>query len=269
MVAAAAPAAAAAARAGGSGVKYRLDLSYRGTRFGGWQRQPNALSVQEVVERALAPLLGEPVVVCGASRTDAGVHARGQVAHITVGRSVPLGALVHGVNHRLPDAVRVLRARVVPDCFHARFSARSKEYRYRLSAAPVLSPLDAETTVRLRGRVDLAAIHAAGARLLGRHDFSAFANAGGASGSTERTVFAAEWLVEGELLTFRVNGDGFLRGMVRSLVGTMLELGRGRRNLLDLEALLAGGTRAAAGPTMPARGLELVSVAYPPELESL
>ncbi|HVT61086.1 MAG TPA: tRNA pseudouridine(38-40) synthase TruA [Thermoanaerobaculia bacterium] len=247
----------------------RLTLSYRGAAYAGWQRQANARAVQEVVEEALCDLLGMPVGLVGASRTDAGVHARGQTAHLELAAPFALGGLVHGTNHRLPEDIRVLAADLMPAGFHARRSAEAKEYSYRVSRAAVLSPLDAPFVWRVPPRLDLAAMARAAGELLGRHDFSAFALAGGAHRQPVRTIAAADWEEEGEELRFRVRGDGFLRGMVRGLVGTLIELGLGRRPVEGFTALLAGGTRAAAGMTAPAHGLVLERVFYGPRWRPL
>jgi tRNA pseudouridine38-40 synthase len=244
---------------------FRLTLAYRGGAYVGWQRQPNGLSVQQVVEEALADLLGGDARLIGASRTDAGVHARGQVAHLELAASFPERGLVHGTNHRLPEDVRVLAAARAPQGFHARRCAQAKEYRYRLVRAAVVSPLDSPFAVRAAPHLDIVAMAAAAAHLVGRHDFGAFALAGGAHRSPVRRIFAAEWLERGEELVFRVVGDGFLRGMVRSLVGTLLEVGHGRRSPASLSDLLAGRPRSAAGPSAPARGLALERVLYAPK----
>ena len=262
----------------------RLIVSYRGAAFAGWQRQDNALAVQEVLEEALARLLGSPVRAVGASRTDAGVHARGQAAHLEPPEAVadwPLRGLVHGTNHLLPDDVRVLAADRMAAGFHARRAARGKEYCYRLSRAAVLSPLDAPYVLRVPARIDAAAMAAAAAALVGRHDFSAFALAGGSHTQPFRTIASAAIEEVGEAgeagevreagaeLRFRVVGDGFLRGMVRAMVGTLLEVGLGRRPPGDVAALLGGAARGAAGATAPAHGLVLEQVLYPPEWQPL
>ncbi len=249
---------------------YRLTISYRGTAYGGWQRQPNARTVQEVLEDALVDLLGilpplPPPRLSGASRTDAGVHARGQVAHLVLPRPFPARGLVHGTNTRLPEDVRVMAAEEAPEGFDARRSATAKEYRYRLSRAPVVSPLDALFVAGADPRVDLAAMEEATRHLPGRHDFSAFALAGGAHRDPRRRIFAAGWTESGPELAFSVTGDGFLRGMVRSLVGTLLEVGLGKRTPADFAALLSGAPRGGAGPTAPAHGLVLERVLYPSE----
>lgn len=241
----------------------RLTLSYRGAAYAGWQRQANAPSVQETLEAALERLLGTSVRVVGASRTDAGVHARGQAAHLELAAPFPLNGLVHGTNHLLPDDVRVTAAAEMPAGFHARKCAAAKEYSYRASRACVLSPLDAPFCVQVPRQVDPARLAAAAERLAGRHDFSAFAAAGGSHRQSWRTIFAAGWQELGEELRFRVVGDGFLRGMVRALVGTLLDVGYGRRSVESFAALLAGADRGAAGPTAPAHGLVLEKVYYP------
>ncbi|HLX10523.1 MAG TPA: tRNA pseudouridine(38-40) synthase TruA [Thermoanaerobaculia bacterium] len=250
----------------------RLIVSYRGAAYAGWQRQANALAVQEVLEEALQRLLGTPVRAVGASRTDAGVHARGQAAHLEPPAAVaswPLRGLVHGANHRLPQDVRVLAAARMAAGFHARRCAHAKEYCYRLSRAEVLSPLDAPFALRVPARLDVAAMELAAAALVGRHDFSAFALAGGAHTQPCRTIAAAGFEAAGEELRFRVVGDGFLRGMVRALVGTLLEVGLGRRSPRDFATLLGGAPRGAAGATAPAHGLVLERVLYPPEWQPL
>ena len=241
---------------------YRLTLGYRGTVYAGWQRQVNALAVQQVVEESLGRVFAEPVTVHGAGRTDAGVHARGQVAHFVSERDFPLLGLVHATNRLLPSDVRVIAAARMPDGFHARKHAESKTYRYRLVRTRVLQPLDAPFAVRVQGDLDTDALRRATAESVGRHDFTAFALAGGSHRTAERTIFAADWEERGADLTLAVVGDGFLRGMVRSLVGTLLEVGAGRRSVAEFRALLAGRPRAEAGPTAPPQGLELFRVRY-------
>jgi len=248
---------------------HALEIAYTGTRFAGWQRQTNALAVQQVVEEALAGLLGAPVAIVGAGRTDAGVHARGQVASLRLPRPLPAEALVHGTNARLPDDVRVLRAAAADDAFHARRSAAAKSYRYRLFLGRVPPPELAPFVWPVREELDVAALEAATAALPGRHDFAAFTLAGAAPGPTERRIFAAGWERRGRELALAIVGEGFLRGMVRGLAGTLVEVGRGRRDPAGFRALLAGAPRAAAGETAPARGLVLERVDYPGSIAPL
>ncbi len=243
---------------------YRLTLSYRGTAYSGWQRQNNATTVQQVVENALSDLVAHPVDIVGASRTDAGVHARGQVAHLELPRDFPARGLVHGANQRLPEDIRVMAAERMPGGFHARKCAVFKRYCYRFIQGPVLSPLDALFAVHLPGEVDLAAMRRAAEHLVGEHDFTAFALSGGSHTQPVRRIDRVGWSGgDGGVLELRIVGNGFLRGMVRSIVGTLLEVGRGKRGVDDLQRLLEGQPRSEAGPTAPARGLTLERVGYP------
>lgn len=244
---------------------YALILSYRGDRYAGWQRQNNAVAVQQLVEEALSDLVGFEVRIHGASRTDAGVHARGQVAHFDLEREFPVRGLEHGSNQRLSEDIRVMRAYRMADGFHARKSALSKEYRYRLMPGRILSPLDAPQAVPIPPQADLAAMRQATLKLVGRHDFTAFALAGGSHGQPYRRILSAEWKRSSAGLELHIVGDGFLRGMVRSIVGTLVEVGRGRMSPTEFEALLAGRPRAEAGPTAPAHGLVLQQVHYADE----
>jgi len=249
---------------------YRLTLSYRGAAYAGWQRQNNATTVQQVVERALSDLLAQPVQIVGASRTDAGVHARGQVAHLEPPTDFPARGLVHGANQRLPEDIRVLAAERMAEAFHARKHAAFKLYCYRFVQAPILSPLDALFAVHLPGEVDLVAMQRAAEFLLGEHDFTAFARSGGSHTQPVRRIDEAGWQRSSAgVLEFRVVGSGFLRGMVRSIVGTLLEVGKGQRSVDDIQRLLEGRPRSEAGPTAPARGLTLERVGYPPEWKPL
>ena len=244
-------------------MEYRLTVSYRGGQFAGWQRQTNALAVQQVIEEALADLVGGPVRTVGAGRTDRGVHARGQVVSLRLAADWSPRALVHGTNERLRDDVRVVAAATVPAGFDARKHARAKEYRYRFVRTRVVSPLDALSRVALAPTVELDVVRRATRSIVGRHDFTAFAKSGGAHTDPRRTIHRAEWDEEGERVSFRVVGDGFLRGMVRALVGTLIEIGRGRWDEERMRFLLDGRPRSDAGPNAPAHGLELVRVFYP------
>lgn len=243
--------------------RYKLTLSYRGTAYAGWQLQANAETVQGVVERALAELLGAPVRICGASRTDAGVHARGQVAHLTLPAPFPERGLVHGTNRRLPEDVRVLAAERVSAAFHAKKWAKSKLYSYRLIPCRVLSPLDAPFALRVDPKIDPALLAAAAEELPGLHDFTAFALEGSSHLDPHRRIDRAAWREDESGLLFEIEGEGFLRGMVRSLVGTMIEVGLGKRSPAEFAALLDGRSRGEAGPTAPAHGLVLERVRYP------
>lgn len=241
----------------------RLLLEYDGTGYHGWQRQKNAATIQEVVETALARLTGSQVRLLASGRTDAGVHALGQVANFHTHSAIPLKAFVKGLNSLLPRDIAVLEAREAPPDFHARYSARAKTYEYRLRCRPVPSPLERRYCWRLNQPLDAAALARAAAALPGEHDFSAFRASGGSPGHPLRQVFEAAWH-QGTAgrLWFSITANGFLRGMVRSLVGTMVEIGQGKRPPEDLAALLSRGERRGAGPTAPPQGLFLVEVFY-------
>lgn len=243
---------------------YRLTLAYRGTAYAGWQRQDNAFTVQQAVEESLGDLLGREVRIHGAGRTDAGVHANAQAAHLRLAEPFPEKGLVHGTNHRLSPDIRVTAVHRMAEAFHARKSALGKEYVYRLWLGRVVPPLMAPYVMPVRHDLDVPAIRLALACLPGRHDFTAFASAGGAHTQPWRRIFAATVDENGREVVFRVAGDGFLRGMVRALVGTLIEVGRGRQAADSMAELLAGRPREEAGPSAEARGLVLERVFYPP-----
>ncbi|MBI4794278.1 MAG: tRNA pseudouridine(38-40) synthase TruA [Deltaproteobacteria bacterium] len=241
----------------------RLLLEYDGAAYHGWQRQKNALTIQEVVEKALAKLIGEPVKLLGSGRTDAGVHAWGQVANFHTASHIPLKAFHAGLNSLLPRDIAVLDAAEAPADFHARKSARAKTYEYRILNRKEPSPLNRRYAWLVRQTLDLEAMAQAAAMLLGEHDFSAFRASGGSPGHAVRQILAAAWHPGAEgSLRFSITANGFLRGMVRSLVGTMVEIGQGKRPPEDLAGLLASGDRSGAGATAPAHGLFLVEVVY-------
>jgi tRNA pseudouridine38-40 synthase len=253
-------------------VTFKITLAYDGTAFVGWQRQAAGASIQGLLEDALARLDHREVMVFGAGRTDAGVHALGQVASFSLRRAIDGPRLVRSLNASLPDSVRVLEADLVPDTFHARYSARRKTYRYRLWNADVLSPFEGPYVWHLHGPLDRDAMTAAAMLIEGRHDFAAFRAAGGRTRSTDREVFSSRMVASPcppvppcpllPLIVYEVSGSGFLRHMVRTIVGTLVEIGRGRRPIDWISEVLASRDRRQAGPTAPARGLVLVSVEY-------
>lgn len=241
----------------------RLTIAYLGTAYAGWQRQTNALSVQEVVEDGLTAILGRSVRLRAASRTDTGVHARGQVAHFELPVHRPLRALVHGTNRHLPPDVRVLAADRMPQGFDARFGNLGKEYRYRLRRADVIAPFEADRVVPVPAGFEPDRLRPVLEALPGRHDFTAFALEGGSHGDPRRRLLAASMVVRGPEIELRFVGTGFLRGMVRSLVGTLIEVGLDRRSPEAMIELLEGRPRSEAGPSAPARGLVLQRVFFP------
>jgi len=241
----------------------RLLLEYDGSRYHGWQRQRRELSIQQVLEEALERLTGEEVRLIGSGRTDAGVHALGQVANFRTRSGIPLKAFREGLNSLLPWDIAVLEAQEAPPEFHARKSARAKTYEYRILNRLVRSPLHHHYGWWLSGPLDLKAMEQAAASLPGEHDFSAFRASGSGNLNPVRQVLAACWQTHpGGWLRFTISATGFLRGMVRSLVGTMVEIGKGKDKPEKLAELLRNGDRRLAGPTAPPQGLFLVAVVY-------
>jgi tRNA pseudouridine38-40 synthase len=241
----------------------RLLLEYDGTRYHGWQRQKNALTVQQVLEEALKRLTGERLVLIGSGRTDAGVHARGQVANFRTTSAIPLKAFHDGLNSMLPSDLAVLEATEAPPAFHARKSARAKTYEYRILNRSHRSPLNHHYAWWISQPLNLAAMAEAALALPGEHDFSAFRASGSDNLNPVRRVLTAIWRQAPEdWLNFTITATGFLRGMVRGLVGTMVKIGRGKAPPTILAALLTSGARQDAGPTAPPQGLYLVEVVY-------
>jgi tRNA pseudouridine38-40 synthase len=242
---------------------FKLTLAYDGTEFVGWQRQASGTSIQELLEQAFALLEGQPVTVFGAGRTDAGVHACGQVAHVSLQRDFDAATIVRALNNHLPPAVRVLDARQVPPSFHARFDASAKRYRYRIWNQPVLDPFARLYSWHIPGpRLDVDAMATAAAVLEGTHDFAAFQTAGAETHTSERVLFLSRITAEQPLITYDVRGNGFLRHMVRSIVGSLVEVGRGRYRPEWMTEVLLSKDRTRAGRTAPAAGLFLVAVDY-------
>jgi len=240
----------------------RLVLEYDGTEFSGWQRQRDRRTVQEVLEDALGELTGEPVSAVAAGRTDAGVHAAGQVVGFRTRSRIPAEGFLGGTNALLPRDVAVLRAEDAPPSFHARRDATGKHYRYRIVNRRSPAPLSARYATPVRAPLDEAGMAAAARPLLGTHDFSAFRNAGSVEGTGVRTLTRLDITREGEYLSMDVEGDGFLYRMVRNLAGTLIRAGRGRLDADGVRRILESRDRRTAGPAAPARGLCLVEVFY-------
>ena len=243
----------------------RLVVEYDGTGLCGWQRQANGPTVQGHLEAALARLLQHEVAVAGASRTDAGVHARGQVASFRTERPIPLHGVRRGLNSMLPDEIAVVEATEVGDDFHPRFSATGKHYRYLVHTRNERSPRWRARAWHHPEPLDVAAMREAATSLIGEHDFSAFRAAGCTAKSTIRRideVTVSSLAEEPAVLAIDVRGNAFLRNMVRILAGTLVEVGERRRPVGQLAEILAGKDRTRAGITAPAHGLELVAVRY-------
>jgi tRNA pseudouridine38-40 synthase len=240
----------------------KITLAYDGTRFVGWQRQAAGESVQGHLEGAVARLEGAEVTAHGAGRTDAGVHALAQVASVHVTFHHDPGTVLRALNASLPPDIRVTGVEDVPTEFHARFAARAKRYRYQIANLAVASPFTRAYAWHVPEPLDRAIMREAAATLVGTHDFAAFQSTGTDVHTTVRTLTRSEWREEPELLVYEVEGDGFLRHMVRAIVGTLVEVGRGWRSPGQVVALLDGAPRGEAGPTAPAHGLALARVEY-------
>ena len=253
----------------------KLTVAYDGTRFVGWQRQASGESIQGWLERALELLEGAPVTVHGAGRTDAGVHALGQVASVSITATHDPMTVLRAVNAQLPPDIRVRAVEEADADFHARFSARRKTYRYLLRNTPVASPFERSFAWHVPEPLRVAEMAEAAAALRGTHDFAAFRSTGSDVTTTVRTIVRSEMVRAADgaplpdtasaagLLTYDVEGDGFLRHMVRAIIGTLVDVGRGARTVSSVVALLEPGAgRGQAGATAPAHGLYLVAVDY-------
>jgi len=245
--------------------RLRLRVEYDGTDFSGWQSNPGRRTVQGVLSEAVSQMTGAPQRVQGASRTDAGVHARGQVATFTSERDIPADGFRKGLNALLPPDVAVPACDVVPADFDPRRWAVGKHYRYRIWNRPSRSPLAARTAWYRRGPLDVDLLADAVPALLGEHDFSAFRSAQCSAATPVRTVEAIDVTRTPDgFVDFDVRGNAFLHHMVRNLVGTLVEVGQGKRPPGDLARVLGSRDRTQAGPTAPAQGLCLMSIAYLP-----
>jgi len=247
-------------------LNYRLTLAYDGTDFEGWQRQREGRTVQAALEQALGRLAGGAAVrVAGAGRTDAGVHALGQVASFELTRRWEPPRLLRALNALLPEDVRALELSAVPSDFHARRSAISKHYRYTLDTQPVQSPLRRRYAAHAAGPLELRALRAAAAAFVGRRDFASLQSAGGSVKTTVRCVSRCDATLLDGTLSVDVEADGFLRKMVRSMVGGLLAVGHGTWSVEALHAALERRDRRGWPAPAEARGLTLLCVVYPPE----
>jgi tRNA pseudouridine38-40 synthase len=244
---------------------FKLRLAYDGTNYVGWQRQTNGLSVQQLIEDAVVPLAGGVAPgpgVAGAGRTDAGVHAAGQIASVNLDVDLAADAVQRALNVRLPLDVRVLDVEDASLGFHARFHARGKTYRYRVVTTPVLSPFDRLFVWHATEPRDLDRMRHAAKAFVGRHDFASFQGRGSAMTDTVRTIDRLEVHERDDGFVVDIEGDGFLRHMTRIIVGTLADVGTGLRTPESMRAVLEVRDRREAGPTVPASGLTLMSVRY-------
>jgi tRNA pseudouridine38-40 synthase len=256
----------------GPNKNWKVVLAYDGADFCGWQVQPDQPTVQGELSDAIERITGERVLPQGSGRTDAGVHALGQVASFRLSAPIPPPNLMRALNRTLPESIRVLDAQIAPPGFHARHSALEKTYEYRIYRGEICPPTLARYVYALNWPLDLEAMRQAARDVSGEHDFTSFAASDPDLSNREasqleqnciRSVHESFWTSEGDNWRYRITGSGFLHHMVRNIVGTFLEIGRGSLAADAIPEIIAARSRSAAGPTAPARGLFLASVKYP------
>ncbi|MBU4541672.1 tRNA pseudouridine(38-40) synthase TruA [uncultured Acetobacterium sp.] len=240
----------------------QLIISYRGTNYCGWQVQPNGLSIQEVITKAISELTGEAVNLTGSGRTDAGVHALGQHANFFTAATIPPEQWYRALNTRLPADIRVISSRAGKLDFHSRYHAKGKSYLYKMLTSSVASPFLADLAFYVPRTLDWAVMEEAATSFLGEHDFTAFMASGSSIKTTVRTITEISFTNKDNLWEITFTGNGFLYNMVRIIVGTLYEVGYGRIKSQDIKAIIKGKDRSMAGITAPAHGLYLKEVFY-------
>jgi tRNA pseudouridine38-40 synthase len=244
---------------------YRMKIAYDGTEYCGFQVQPNALSIGEMIEKALFQITRKDIAIIGSGRTDAGVHALGQVAHFRIDQELDCGYVLKGLNGVLPVDIRILSLEEAPPSFHAQQSATSKVYQYRICPGPIVMPADRLYCLQVREQIDLDLLEKAKAKFIGKHDFTSFSNQceeGACKKNPVRTIFRIDTSKKEGLLILEFEADGFLYKMVRNIVGTLLEVATGRRPLSDIDMMFLAKDRKKAGKAALAKGLFLIRVNY-------
>ena len=243
--------------------RIRTVISYDGSDYVGWQTQPNGISVQETIEKSIFEVTGEHASLQGSGRTDSGVHARAQVAHFDTDARMSADKFAIALNTHLPSDIRIMYSEEADPVFHARFSAKEKQYRYFVQTGPHASVFARKYSLHAYMPLDLQIMNEAAAKVIGTHDFTAFMSTGREVENAVRTITLSRWEKHGDFLVYSVQGNGFLYNMVRILVGTMLGMGSGRIVSESMSKALASRSRRDAGPTAPPRGLFLWRVIYP------
>ncbi len=243
-------------------MRIKLTIEYDGTAYAGWQRQENALAVQQVIEEALTKLTRARVVIAGASRTDAGVHALGQTAHFDTESRIPPDKYAFALNTMLPADIRIRKSEAVSEDFHARFSNKGKRYRYLIYQSPHAGALNRNTHAHVIYPLDDEKMRRELTALIGTHDFAAFAASGSVVKDTVRTIYSASLTRRGDELELLVEGSGFLYNMVRIIAGTLISVGAGRLEEGAFARAIQSGDRLDLGVTAPAHGLTLMEVYY-------
>lgn len=243
-------------------MRVKLIVAYDGTNYHGWQIQKNALSVEEVLSGALRELTGEPIELAGASRTDSGVHARGNVAVFDTDTRIPPEKIAVAVNQRLPEDIRVMHSEQVEETFHPRYRVSRKTYEYSVTNAKIQLPTKRLYSYFVYIPLDVGRMEEAAELFLGEHDFAGFCSAGSQVKTTVRTIYDIKLFQDGEDIKIRITGNGFLYNMVRIIAGTLIEVGMGRRDCDTVRRAILQADRGLAGPTAPAHGLTLVKIDY-------
>lgn len=242
--------------------RVKLTVSYDGTNYSGWQTQNNGVAVQNVLNRHLCELLGEPIETIGASRTDAGVHALGNVAVFDTAHRMPADKISFALNTRLPEDIRIQKSEEVPGDFHPRYHESVKTYEYRILNRKMPIPTLRHYSHHCYIPLDAEKMKEAAQYIVGEHDFKSFCGAGAQVKTTVRHVLSLDVLQEEDLITIRVTGKGFLYNMVRIIAGTLMDVGKGVYPPQKVQEIIAACDREAAGPTAPARGLTLIGIEY-------
>ena len=248
-------------------MRVKMVVAYDGTNYSGWQIQPNGVTIEQKLNEALQALLGEDIRVTGASRTDAGVHSLGNVCIFDTDTRMPAEKISYALNQRLPEDIVVQDSCEVPDTFHPRFSRSRKTYEYRILNRRFRMPTRRLDTYFYHYPLDVEKMQEAADYLVGEHDFKSFCSVNTAVEDTTRTIYSCELKQDGELLTIRITGSGFLYNMVRIIAGTLFDVGIGKIAPEDIPVILEKKDRKAAGPTAPAHGLTMIGIEYeiPPE----
>ncbi len=243
-------------------MRVKLVVAYEGTNYCGWQVQPNGITIEEVLNRELSRLLGESITVTGASRTDAGVHSLGNVAVFDTNTRMPAEKISYALNRSLPEDIVVQESSEVPQDFHPRFAKSTKTYEYRILNARFRQPLERRTSLFYHYPLDEQLMQQAADYLVGEHDFTSFSSVHAQTNSFVRTIYDLTVERQGEMITIRVTGNGFLYNMVRIIAGTLLQVGAGSRPPEEMAQILSGRDRELAGPTAPAHGLTMIGIRY-------
>jgi len=241
---------------------FKLTIQYKGTRYHGWQRQNNSVTIQEIIENAIEKLTGEKAALTASGRTDSGVHARGQTANFYSNTAIPAEKLPYALNIKLPEDIVITGCQEVGEDFHARYSSQGKEYNYKIYNSPFNSPFYRDVAWHIAQRLDLDAMKAGCQYFIGTHDFSAFKAANSSIKTTIRTIYTFDLTLERDLVSITTTGNGYLYNMVRIMVGTLVEIGQGKRQPEDIREILLSKDRSRGGVTAPAHGLCLENVFY-------